>query len=72
MNFMHNISQVKLYINKYIFLITVIMLNMETEPSEMYTFLNQMRAGHRPAYTWFLEIVSSVNIGICVCVCVHP
>ena len=26
--------------------------------------------GLRPTRAWFLEIVSSVNIGVCVCVCV--
>ena len=25
-------------------------------------------AGHRPAHAWFLEIVSSANVGVCVCV----
>ena len=23
--------------------------------------------GHRPACTWFLEIISSTNVGVCVC-----
>ena len=26
----------------------------------------------RPTRTWFLEIVSSVNVGVCVCICVRP
>ena len=33
------------------------------------TFLNQVCAGHRPAHTWFLKIVS-VQTSVCVCVCV--
>ena len=34
--------------------------------------LNQVRAAKGRA--WFLEIVSSANVGVCVCVCVcvHP
>ena len=32
-------------------------------------FLNQARAGHRPAHAWFLEI-TSVQMYVCVCVCV--
>ena len=35
-------------------------------------FLNHTRTGLRPARAWFLEIVSSANIGVCVCVCPHP
>ena len=35
-------------------------------------FLNQARAGHRLACTWFLRIALSANVGMlaCVCVCV--
>ena len=35
-------------------------------------FLNQARAGHRPARTWFLKIdpVRVVRMRVCVCVCV--
>ena len=33
-------------------------------------YLNQESAGHRPIYTWFLEITFSNNIRVCVCVCV--
>ena len=34
-------------------------------------FLNQMRAGHRPARAWFLKIdpVWIVGMHVCVCVC---
>ena len=32
-------------------------------------FLNQARAGHRPARAWFLKI-TSVRMYVCVCVCV--
>ena len=32
--------------------------------------LNQARTGLRPARAWFLEIVSSTNVGVRVCVCV--
>ena len=35
-------------------------------------FLNQVSAGLWPARAWFLEIVSSVNVGVCVCVCPPP
>ena len=30
-------------------------------------FLNQARTGHRLACAWFLEIVLSTNVGVCVC-----
>ena len=37
-------------------------------------FLNQARAGHRPARAWFLKINSVRIVGmrayVCVCVCV--
>ena len=35
-------------------------------------FLNQARAGHRPARAWFLEIafVREVSMRVCMCVCV--
>ena len=35
-------------------------------------FLNQARASHRPAHTWFLKIdpVQIVSMRACVCVCV--
>ena len=35
-------------------------------------FLNQARAGRRPARAWFLEIafVREVSMHVCVCVCV--
>ena len=32
--------------------------------------LNQARAGHRPARTWFLEIAFVQEVSVCVCVCV--
>ena len=32
-------------------------------------FLNQARAGRRPARAWFIEI-TSVRMYVCVCVCV--
>ena len=41
----------------------------------MHNFLNQARAGHRPAHTWFLKIASvwmSVCVCVCVCLCVCP
>ena len=36
------------------------------------TFLNQARAGRRPARAWFLRIafVREVSMRVCVCVCV--
>ena len=37
-----------------------------------YPFLNQARASHRSARTWFLEIDFVHNVCICVCVCVCP
>ena len=42
--------------------------------SVVFTFLNQVRAGHRPACTWFLKIdpVQIVCMHACVCVCVCP
>ena len=42
---------------------------LDSEPSTCF-LLNQARAGCRPACTWFLEIVSSTNVGVCACVCV--
>ena len=38
------------------------------------TFLNQARAGRRPARTWFLEIdiVCKVCVCVSVCLCVRP
>ena len=39
-------------------------------------FLNQARAGHRPALAWFLKIdpvrIVSMRVCVCVCVCVCP
>ena len=35
-----------------------------------YSLLNQARAGHRPAHTWFLEIAFVQEVSMCVCVCV--
>ena len=40
-------------------------------------FLNQARAGRRPARAWFIEITSvrmyvCVYVCVCVCVCVRP
>ena len=39
---------------------------------EMFLFLNQVCADHRPVLTWFLKIdpVWIVGIYVCVCVCV--
>ena len=37
-----------------------------------YVILNQTRAGHRPARTWFLRIVLSVSVYVCVFVCLPP
>ena len=34
-------------------------------------FLNQTRAGHRPARAWFLKIDPVRIVGMCVCVCVR-
>jgi len=36
-------------------------------------FLNQARAGQRPARAWFLEItfVRDVCMRVCVCACMH-
>ena len=31
-------------------------------------FLNQMHLGLQPVHTWFLEIVLSMNVDVCVCV----
>ena len=41
---------------------------------EPCTFLNQARAGRRPARAWFLKIdpVRIVGMRVCVCVCVCP
>ena len=36
--------------------------------SNVYSFLNQSRTGHRPAHAWFLKIVS-VQMSVCVSVC---
>ena len=42
-------------------------------------FLNQARAGHRPARAWFLKITSvrmyacvRACVCVCVCVCIRP
>ena len=45
--------------------------------AELWLFLNQARAGLRPARAWFLEIafVREVSMRVCVCgcvVCVRP
>ena len=37
-----------------------------------YVILNQARAGRRPARTWFLRIVLSVSVYVCVFVCSPP
>ena len=37
---------------------------------EVTRFLNQAHAGHRPAFAWFLKIVS-LWMSVCVCVCVY-
>ena len=40
-----------------------------------FIFLNQARAGLRPARAWFLKIDpmrTSVCVCVCVCVCVRP
>jgi len=39
-----------------------------------HSFLNQSRAGRRPARDWFLEItfVRDVSMRMCVCVCPPP
>ena len=38
------------------------------------SFLNQARAGRRPARAWFLKIdpVRTVGMRVCVCVCPRP
>ena len=40
------------------------------------SFLNQARAGHRPARAWFTGIAFVREVGmrvcLCVCVCVRP
>ena len=41
-----------------------------------FAFLNQARAGHRPARAWFLKIdpvrIVGMRVRVCVCVCVCP
>ena len=35
-------------------------------------FLNQAHTGLQPARSWFLKIALSVNVSMCVCMCVRP
>ena len=44
-----------------------------TQPLLYFIFLNQVRAGRRPAHAWFLRIASVREcLYACVCVCVCP
>ena len=43
--------------------------NLETSVFAVLEFLNQARAGHRPAHAWFLKITS---VRMYVCLCVRP
>ena len=42
--------------------------------TKLTTFINQARAGQRPAYVWFLEMtfVQEVGMHVCLSVCVRP
>ena len=53
--------------------LTLIINNPIIYINSTYIFLNQARAGLRPARVWFLEITlvrTSVCVFVCVCVCV--
>ena len=54
------------------FLVAYITIVASDRPRTFFTpkvFLNQARAGRRPARAWFLKI-TSVRMYVCVCVCV--
>ena len=46
--------------------------NFEKCQIYLFDYLNQASAGHRPMCAWFLKVISSTNIGVCVCVCPPP
>ena len=51
----------------------LVVLSFMADKRKYMLFLNQARAGRRPARAWFIEI-TSVRMYVCVsvCLCVHP
>ena len=64
-----------LYIH-IVFLLTYLNCFIHQTYSQLFIncmFLNQARAGRRPARAWFLSIVSvRMYACVCMCVCVRP
>ena len=52
-------------------IVMVLLMCRQNKSDKNTTFLNQARAGLRPARAWFLKI-DPVRMSVCVCVCVCP
>ena len=71
-----------IYINLCVLLSLLVRLVLDFDYNQIHTyifiseeFLNQARAGRRPARAWFIEITlmrTSVCVCVCVCLCVRP